>query len=439
MSGSVAPGDHDAAAAHSASSDVAGADTASADTAGAIHLDQHRRSVVRVAFNDCPAHAPQAPASRNYDAVVATGALLCLRDHLPALCPSASRALLIVDAGVPDTIVGRTVGTLAAAGVTSLLHTVSLSEQSKSLESAERLLARAAHERLERDEPIIAIGGGIVGDVAGFVAATYRRGVPLIQCPTTLLAMVDASVGGKAAVNLFLKHEAPTADRPPTLLKNMVGAFWQPRLVICDIDSLASLPPRVFRAGLAECLKHALIGAEFHEPHLLDWMIDRAADIQHLDQASLCELVSRNIAIKARVVANDERELQSSSNRGRAALNAGHTFAHAFESAPNIDLSHGEAVALGLLGEVIAAEHAGVIAQTLSNQIRRRVSALGLPTSLPPGMNIHSLVSTMHDDKKTSRGKIRLMVPTPHRRVLILNDPPAESLAHALTELGASR
>src|SRR5262249_55537754 len=154
--------------------------------------------------------------------------------------------------------------------------------------------------KLERSDLVIALGGGLTGDVAGFAAATYRRGLPIIQCPTTLLAMVDASVGGKTGVNLELT--------PGDLKKNMVGAFHQPSAVIADVNVLTSLPDRTFRAGLAECLKHSMLSADFGDPGLQDWMLAQRDPLLRRVPATLTELVHRNVTVKAAVVGRDERE-----------------------------------------------------------------------------------------------------------------------------------
>ncbi|HRQ72326.1 MAG TPA: iron-containing alcohol dehydrogenase, partial [Phycisphaerales bacterium] len=174
------------------------------------------------------------------------------------------RAGLVVDHGAADHA-ARAERALASAGIEPVRVEIEPSERTKSLASLETILVALARARLERGEPVVAVGGGIVGDLAGFAAASYRRGVPVLQCPTTLLAMVDASVGGKTGVNLDLGEAGGLA-------KNMAGAFHQPLAVIADIDTLATLPQRHLRAGLAECVKHALISADFGDGVYLDWI-----------------------------------------------------------------------------------------------------------------------------------------------------------------------
>lgn len=380
----------------------------------------------------------EGPSNRGYDVVVGAGALLSLTHRLGGLTPTARRALLITDGNLPEETLGKTVGAIAAAGIQPIVETLRLDERSKSLQTVEGLLERALDERLERSEPVIALGGGVLGDIAGFVAAIYRRGVSVIQCPTTLLAMVDASVGGKTGVNLFAGASRSKAGEQG-LRKNMAGCFWQPKLVVCDVDILASLPAREFRAGLAECLKHALIGGPLGEPALLEWMLQNAAAFDPSTRMDatvratlLSELVARNVALKARVVEGDERELRPSGADGRAALNAGHTIGHALEAVYRPTLLHGEAVALGLIAETAIAEHLGRLAKGQTETVRRHVRALGLPTRLTDPADSAAILDATQDDKKTSGGKVRLVVPGQDRRAMVIDDPPAEALRAGL-------
>jgi len=264
--------------------------------------------------------------------------------------------------------------------------------------------------RLGRWDPIIALGGGIVGDVAGFVAATYRRGVPVIQCPTTLLSMVDASVGGKTGVNL---------ETDGVLRKNMAGSFWQPRAVIADTETLASLEPRVLRAGLGECLKHGLLSGET-DPKLYDWTIEHLDEIRALDRATLVELVARNVAHKASVVLADERE-ESAHGVGRAALNLGHTFAHVIETIPHLSptnddadspLMHGEAVLLGLVASAAVSVSLGKFDAEKAEALRSRIESLGVCTRLRGLPENAELIERMHSDKKVRGNQLRLILPT---------------------------
>lgn len=244
--------------------------------------------------------------------------------------------------------------------------------------------------KLGRDTAIVALGGGVVGDLAGFVAATYARGVPYIQVPTTLLAMLDSSVGGKTGVDT--QHG-----------KNLIGAFHPPVTVLADPITLRTLPDREYRAGLAEAVKHGLIADGDYFA-----MMEREAD--HLlarDVATLTALVRRSVEIKAAVVAEDERE-----NGRRAVLNAGHTVAHAIEHASEFGVIHGEAVALGLVAETVIAERLGLAEAGLAERVRALLARLGLPTRLPSPIPAERLVGVMAADKKNRGSRIRCALPT---------------------------
>ncbi len=373
---------------------------------------------------------------RAYDVRVGAGALSSLASHLAQVLGSApQRALLVIDEGIPAPAVERVVLHLEGAGITLTQARVNPTERVKSLETYERLLASAAEARLERNDPVIALGGGIVGDLAGFVAATYRRGVPVIQCPSTLLSMVDASVGGKTGVNL----SASLGGRQ-RLLKNFVGAFHQPRLVVADTDMLASLEPRVFRAGLGECVKHAMIaGSE----DLLAWTESSADAILAHDPDALAQLVGKSVTLKARVVAGDERE--TAADGGRALLNLGHTFAHAIETLGGVrkrgsddpGLQHGEAVSIGLVAALAAGEKLAMVDGSLTRRVVALLDRLGLPTGaqgLPPAAE---LMGAMIDDKKTVGGRLRLIVPTGVGQARVVQDPEPGAVRAGLAAIGA--
>jgi 3-dehydroquinate synthase len=346
------------------------------------------------------------------------------------------RAVLVVDDALPAHIATRAAASLRAAGYDVTSVPARAHEDDKSLAALERLLAAVAGAKLERGEPIVALGGGIVGDVAGFAAASYRRGVPVVQCPTTLLAMVDASVGGKTGVNLR------TGDG--VLKKNMVGAFHQPSLVVADVSTLESLPPRTLRAGLAECIKHGLLAGDWKDPGLFEWIEANVAALMSGDRALLAELVARNVAIKARVVAGDEREEADDAAGGRALLNLGHTFGHALETMPGLEVStgpgpmhHGEAVALGLVAASRCAQQLGLAPPGLADRVVRVLTAAGLPTSvrgLPP---TDTVLAAMAHDKKTLGGRLRLILPVGGWRCKVVADPPAGAVRAAVESIGA--
>ena len=221
---------------------------------------------------------------RGYGIVIGAGALSEIESQFKAMHQAgARRAFVVVDTGVPQRFVEQLVSSGSSAGLNVTTAEITPTESIKAIETYHDLLIKIAATGHSRGDPVIALGGGIVGDLAGFVAASYLRGVPVIQCPTTLLSMVDASVGGKTGFNLMV----PGDDGSTSLLKNLVGAFWQPSLVIADIDVLDSLDDRQRRSGLAECIKHGFISAGVGHDGLLDWMI------QHLDAVSAFDQIGR--------------------------------------------------------------------------------------------------------------------------------------------------
>ncbi len=348
-----------------------------------------------------------------YDIRVECGALARLGALIREAVPSVKdggRAALITDEGV-EPHHGRAVASaMQAQGLDTQVHVIPVSEKKKTLGTVHSLYSLLLDSRLERGHPIVSLGGGICGDVTGFVAATYLRGVPFVQCPTTLLAMVDASVGGKTGVNM------PQG-------KNLIGSFWQPDLVVADVGVLSTLPPRELRCGLAECLKHGAI----RDAALFDWIVSKADRIAELDRATLTELVERNVRIKADVVMADEREAGE-----RAHLNFGHTFAHAIEATAQFGdkYKHGEAVSLGMVAAATLAADAGLCDASVPKRIAQAVEAVGLPAAgtLAP---MPILLKAMGHDKKVQGGKIRLVLPTAIGAVTIRDDQPAERIAAA--------
>lgn len=370
---------------------------------------------VRVAPGGAPPLAP-------YDVIIARDRLApALHELAQTLGRPPGHAFLVADGNLPTPRVDQAQSALRDAGWRVSTFTFVPTEARKSLATLAEVLAAMETAHHERGDPLIALGGGIVGDLAGFAAASYRRGVPVIQCPTTLLAMVDASVGGKTAVNLTV--------REGVTLKNAAGAFHQPALVVADLAMLDSLPPRELRCGLAECLKHGLIAADWGDPGLLDWTAPRLGALRSLEPAALTELVRRNVAIKARVVADDVYERSPSG--GRALLNLGHTFAHAIEPLPhlspdgspaNAPLQHGEAVGLGLIAAAAAAVAAGRAATALIDDTRRLVAGAGLPTAVAGLPDDNTLTALMSHDKKAAKGVIRLILPLGGGRAAVLPD-----------------
>ena len=262
-------------------------------------------------------------------------------------------------------------------------------ETHKTFANVGRALTAMAELGATRDACIIALGGGVVGDLAGFAAACWMRGVDFIQMPTTLLAMVDSSVGGKTGVNL------PAG-------KNLVGAFHQPRAVFADIDTLITLPEREYLAGLAEVVKGAAIGDEpfFH------WLEQHADLLVARDSNTLLEAIARKVRYKAGVVARDETEQGE-----RALLNLGHTFGHALETAGHYStLLHGEGVAIGMLLAAQLSERVGMSESSDTARLFNLLHALGLPTAIPAGMDPSHLLALMRLDKKNTAGSLRLIL-----------------------------
>ncbi len=371
----------------------------------------------------------------SYSVRVGSGLLGLAGPACREMFASSQRAFVIADAGVPGAIVDGAAKSLADVGFGVGRTAIASSEQAKSLETLGVLLGELLASGHERSDPVVAIGGGIAGDVAGFAAASYRRGCPVVQCPTTLLSMVDASVGGKTGVNLV--H--PGTGR---LLKNMVGAFHQPSLVLADTDALASLPDRVYRSGLGECVKHAMLSASFGDPELLGWTERNAAAIARRDPAIMPELIARNVSVKAAVVATDERETASSD--GRALLNLGHTFAHAIETIGELSptgrpedapLMHGEAVALGLIAACEAGSKLGLTAPGLTDRVRTLLKTLGLPTGIAGLPDAASILEDMRADKKARGGKLRIVVPTTTGVCATADAPPEATLIRGLSAI----
>jgi len=253
------------------------------------------------------------------------------------------------------------------------------------------LLTDALLERgVGRDGAVVSLGGGVAGDLAGFVAATYMRGLPYLQVPTTLLAMVDASVGGKTGV-----------DTPEG--KNLIGAFHPPVAVVADPRVLGTLPEREYRGGLAEAVKHGLIA----DREYFRWMERAADDLLRREPDAVQHLVRRSVEIKAEVVSGDERETGR-----RAILNAGHTVAHALEHATGYEIAHGEAVALGLVAESELAVRLGIAAPAVRERVEALLARFGLPVRLPRPIPPETLIAAMASDKKNRDSRIRFALPS---------------------------
>ena len=350
----------------------------------------------------------------SYDILVEPGLTDRLGELVRAAVPSVKdggRAALITDEGVEPHHARRVAKAMQEQGLDTTVAVMPVSEKKKTLGTVATLYSVLLDAKLERGHPVVTLGGGICGDVGGFVAATYLRGVPFVQCPTSLLAMVDASVGGKTGVNM-------------THGKNLIGSFWQPDLVVADVRVLETLPPRELRCGLAECVKHGVI----RDPALFDWIGCQAQDILKLDLPTLVELVRWNVQIKANVVIADERE------RGeRAHLNLGHTFAHAIEATAQFGAQHkhGEAVAIGMVAAATLANDLGMCDASVIDRIVAALKAVELPTSGKDLAPTPLLMKVMAHDKKVQAGKLRFILPTRIGEVVIRDDVPAEKVAAA--------
>jgi 3-dehydroquinate synthase len=319
---------------------------------------------------------------RSYSLHIGTGILRALPRALPSLCP-ASRYALITDRRVARLHGRALLGALRRAGLRADLVAIPEGERHKTRRTKERVEDALARLGCGRDAAIVALGGGVVGDLAGFVAATWQRGVPYVQVPTTLLAMLDASVGGKTAV-----------DHPRG--KNLIGAFHQPAAVWTDVATLRTLPARQFRAGLAEAVKHAAIA----DLPLLGFLERRATALDRRRPGTLEPLVARNCRIKADVVRRDERE-----SGWRQILNFGHTIAHALETAAGYRLLHGEAVAIGMAVEATLSSDLGGLRAAERDRLVRLIERLGLPSRLPRGIDARRIVRATYADKKARAGR----------------------------------
>ena len=299
----------------------------------------------------------------------------------------SGKAVIITDTTVKDLYGDALSHGLTNAGFKVTTLEVPAGEEQKSLETAGRLYHELTSAHAERTTLILALGGGVIGDLAGFVAATYMRGVPLIQIPTTLLAQVDSSIGGKVAVD----HGQ---------LKNTIGVFYQPRLVISDIDTLKTLPATELANGLAEVIKSAAIRNKVFFSYL-ESTLER---IKSLDVTVLEETVFQTARIKAEIVEKDEKDLGL-----RSILNYGHTIGHAVESASDFQLQHGKAVAIGMTAAARISNRMGILDENEVVRLKNIIEKAGLPTEMPD-LKIEDIFSAMKHDKKVLQDKVRFIL-----------------------------
>ncbi len=327
--------------------------------------------------------------NRSYNILIGGGLLARLGDECDRL-QLGRRCAIISDVNVAPRYAKAAQSSLTRAGFESVLVTVTAGETAKRMKTVEACYDQFARHRLERKSFVVALGGGVVGDLSGFVAATYLRGIPFVQVPTTLLAQVDSSVGGKVGVNLKAG-------------KNLVGAFHQPRLVLCDLNTLKTLPAREFRAGLAEVIKYGII----YDAALFRQLERELPKLLKRDHASLARVVARCCEIKADVVGQDETE-----SGLRAILNFGHTIGHALEAISGYGkYLHGEAISIGQVAASKLSQRLLGLPVSDVERISKLFQAAGLPTQFKPTRaQLTRLCAAMKLDKKVSAGEVKFVL-----------------------------
>ena len=325
--------------------------------------------------------------SDSYEVHIGSGILRSITEQLDELGTSG-KVVVITNPVVKD-LYGDNLGkNLARGDFHVFILTVPDGEDQKSLESAEKLYGELTQINAERLTPIIALGGGVIGDLAGFVAATYLRGVPFIQIPTTLIAQVDSSIGGKVGINYGQ-------------LKNRIGAFYQPKLVITDTSTLKSLPEKTLVEGLAEVIKYAIIW----DKDFFNFLEENLAKIKLLDEEVIEQIVFRSATIKAKVVEIDEKETGL-----RRILNYGHTVGHAVETVSDFHIQHGAAVAIGMVAAGRIANKLGAIDDSDLARMKNLIERAGLPTEIS-NVRIDEIMQAMAHDKKVQKEKITFILP----------------------------
>jgi 3-dehydroquinate synthase len=359
---------------------------------------------------------PVRLGTHSYDIVVERGALGTVGTRLSGLRVGA-RAALISAPGILRVYGKRVMESLESAGVTATAIEVPDGEAAKTLAVAEQCWNALLEAALDRTSTVLALGGGAVGDVAGFVAATYMRGMHLVHLPTTVVAQVDASIGGKTAI-----------DHPRA--KNLVGAFHQPRLVLVDPETLTTLSEREFRSGLAEVVKHGIVldAAYFADVEA------SAAPLLGRDPATLERLIGGSCRLKAGVVEQDEREAEL-----RHVLNYGHTIGHALEATTRYERwTHGEAVALGIVAEARLAERLGLAKHATVERQERLLAAVGLPTRAT-GVDADAVLAAIGRDKKARDGRVPFVLAPEIGTFRLVFDVPTAEVRAVLMSLGRDR
>ena len=337
-------------------------------------------------------------SNRSYEIHIASGLLACTGLKLKEI--GFGGKLVIITHPTLKRLYGNTLQqNLTGEGFNVAILEVPEGEEQKSLKTAGRLYTELSNLYTERTTPILALGGGIIGDLAGFVAATYMRGVPLVQLPTSLLAQVDSSIGGKVAVN----HGK---------LKNNIGAFYQPQLVISDIDTLKTLPDKELINGLAEVIKSAII----RDRELFAFLEANLDRIKGRDEAVLEEMVFRSARIKAEVVEKDETDLGL-----RNILNFGHTIGHAIETVSDFKTEHGTAIAIGMLAAANISNRLGILKSNELKRIKQIIKGAGLPAEIS-SHRVKEIIQAMRHDKKIVGGKVRFVLPRSIGEVFITDE-----------------
>ena len=359
---------------------------------------------------------PVQLALNPYNVVIGSGALQRLGEEILGSGVSAPRKVLVVsNPDVAGPYGAMALDSLRSSGFEPELLIIEAGEDQKHLDTVRRIHDEAHRCRLERGSLMVALGGGVVGDMTGFAAATWLRGIAVVQVPTTLLAMVDAAIGGKTGVN----HPGG---------KNLIGAFHQPRLVLIDPETLATLPAREFRAGMAEVIKYGVIG----DPELFA-LLERTDDLTEASAVSaqlLETILERSAQAKADVVAADERE-----GGRRAILNYGHTFGHVVENLTGYGTwLHGEAVAMGMVAVGELAVVRGHWTRADADRQRRLIQHCGLPTVWPP-LSPEAVLNTLQGDKKVQDGRVRFVMPNAIGSVSICADVTTEQIRSCLAAL----
>lgn len=348
----------------------------------------------------------------SYPLVVGTGLLNSVGELLMPHTKS-NKVLIVSDAFVKTRYMPVVLKSLKDAGLDVSTIEVPIGEESKSLVQFSRIQDSLVEHQLDRGSMLIALGGGVIGDLAGFAAAVYMRGIPYVQIPTTVQAQVDASVGGKTAIN----HPKG---------KNLIGAFHQPKLVVIDVDTLKTLPQRDIRAGLIEVIKMGVIRDE----PLFERVEENLEAILNLDDTTLIEIISQACVNKAEIVAKDEKE-----SGLRMVLNYGHTFGHALEAMTHYNrYRHGEAVSIGMHCAAQLATNLRMFSETDFQRQRALLKRAKLPITFPTDLTPEALCDAMYLDKKTLGGKLRLILPTRIGEVVIHDDVDDRHILEAISQ-----